>query len=137
MNKSDSYRPRSRGGDPALLSMLATLPRRRVPPGFAVNTTRRFEAALAARERRRLVRLALAGYLLCSSILWVLILNTGGARDALVAAYKEAAVFVESVMAIWMNLPLFSAIFTVAVFMLLLFLSAIIGKMDQQTSRAK
>jgi hypothetical protein len=58
-------------------------------------------------------------------------------RDALGAAFVQAAVFVETVMTIWKNIPIYSTLFGVAASMLLFFFSALIGKMDTRPSQAK
>jgi hypothetical protein len=137
MNESDKYNHEASSGDEALDLALSVLPRRRVPSDFQLAATRRFEAAHAARLQRRLVVSAILWFVLSSSMLWLLLLNTGGVRDLLLGAFIEAAGFVESVLTLWSNIPIYSMLLSVVASVLLLFFGALIGKIGALPSRVK
>ena len=121
----------------AMLRNLSTLSFRKAPGDFVLQTKLRFEAAMAAKQRRRMAIVTAVGFVLTSSLAWILVLNVGGARDLVVASLVEWVTLMGLLLKSWIAAPVYTTIFGIVLCMMLFLFSGLLGKLHQAPEQVK
>lgn len=120
-----------------MLRNLSALSCRYAPRDFVLQTKLRFEAAMAAKQRRRLALVAAVGFVLTSFVVWAMVLNVGGARDLVVSSLVQWATLMGLLMKSWIAAPVYTSVFGVFLCMMLFLFSGLLGKLHQASEQAK